>query len=38
MIIITATMFKMYALIINITHCVFVMLSENGEQLNANQQ
>ena len=36
MIIITATMFKMYAVIINITGYVFVMLSWNGEQLNAN--
>ena len=35
MIIITATMFKMYA-VINITHHVFVMLSKNREQLNAN--
>ena len=35
MIIITATMFKMHAVvIINITHYVFVMLSQNGEQLN----
>ena len=36
MIIITATMFKMYAVILNITHYVFVMLSQNGEQLNPN--
>ena len=33
MIIIAATMFKMFAVMINITHYVFVMLSWNGEQL-----
>ena len=36
MTVIAATMFKIYAVIINISHYVFVMLSWNGEQLNAN--
>ena len=34
MIIITATMFKMYAVIIIVTHYIFGMQSWNGEQLN----